>query len=376
MLTPPPVSIENKNSENTKNPSKNFELILDNKKYEFEISIIQNYLNFKCTLNNSFPSKIFSNQYSNEDLSKLCKKFFLDEPIEVCLTIIVELIENKEYSIKESENMINLTFSPKQYKIQEFTITLTLNQFEEVQQIHELYKKVNELIEENKILKQQLNNYNNYLNNNIMLISNQSNPLLSNLLNLHKSINKISIITPSYILSRLTEQNIQSFKIIIYDLQDSGYGNTNNKEDLNKYLLNGGNIIITHDQWSNAAYISPIELLNAKLSYQGNEAIKIVNKVKIKNNSHPVFNSLYNLSYLKDSVVQIELTHKTHTVYNDIEEYNKNLIIELDDGRHGEYLYIREIGKGKVIFWNAGHSKDINDFEQKLFMNLISWIFQ
>ena len=104
MLTPLPVSNENNNSENTKNPSKKFELILDNKKYEFEISIIQNYLNFKCTLNNSFPSKIFSNQYSNEDLTKLCKKFFLDEPIEVCLTIIVELIENKEYTIKESEN--------------------------------------------------------------------------------------------------------------------------------------------------------------------------------------------------------------------------------------------------------------------------------
>ena len=206
-----------------------------------------------------------------------------------------------------------------------------------------------------------------------MLISNQSNPLLTNLLNLHKSVNKISIISPSYILSRLTEQNIQSFKIIIFDLQDSGYGNSNNKEDLNKYLLNGGNIIITHDQWSNAVYKSPIELLNAKLIIQ---EIKIVNKVKIKNNSHPVFNSLYNLSYSKDSVVQIELTHKTHTVYNDIEEYNKNLIIELEDGKHGEYLYIREVGKGKVIFWNAGHSKTINDFEQKLFMNIISWIFQ
>ena len=375
MLTPPPVS-NNQNSENTKNPSKIFELFIDNKKYELEISIIQNYLNFKCSIKDLIPSKIFSNQYSNEDLSKLCKKFFLDESIEVCLTIIIELIENKEYIIKETENMINLIFSPKQYKIQEFTISLTLNQFEESQLIQELYKEVIELKEEKEILKKQLNNFNNYLKNNILLISNQSNPLLTNLLNLHKSINKISIISPNYILPRLTEENIQSFKIIIYDLQDAGYGNTNNKEDLNKYLLNGGNIIITHDQWSNAAYISPIELLNAKLSYQGNEAIKIVNKVKIKNNSHPVFNSLYNLSYSKDSIIQIELTHKSDTVYNDLEEYNKNLIIELEDGKHGEYLYIKEIGKGKIIFWNAGHCKNINDFEQKLFMNLISWICQ
>ena len=372
MLTPPPVS-NNQNSENTKNPSKIFELFIDNKKYELEISIIQNYLNFKCSLKDLIPSKIFSNQYSNEDLSKLCKKFFLDESIEVCLTIIIELIENKEYIIKETENMINLIFSPKQYKIQEFTISLTLNQFEESQLIQELYKEVIELKEEKEILKKQLNNFNNYLKNNILLISNQSNPLLTNLLNLHKSINKISIISPNYILPRLTEENIQSFKIIIYDLQDAGYGNTNNKEDLNKYLLNGGNIIITHDHWSYIQNKSPIELLNAKIIHQ---TYVFVNKAKIKNNSHPVFNSLYNLSYSKDSIIQIELTHKSDTVYNDLEEYNKNLIIELEDGKHGEYLYIKEIGKGKIIFWNVGHSKNINDFEQKLFMNLISWICQ
>ena len=75
-----------------------------------------------------------------------------------------------------------------------------------------------------------------------------------------------------------------------------------------------------------------------------------------------------------NSLIDIAETHKTDTVYNDMQEYSKNVLIELDDNKHGEYLLVREIGKGKLIFWNAGHSPNINEIEQKLFMNFIYWI--
>ena len=48
--------------------------------------------------------------------------------------------------------------------------------------------------------------------------------------------------------------------------------------------------------------------------------------------------------------------------------------MELDDGKRGEYLLVKNIGKGKIIFWNVGHSPNLNDFEEKLFMNILSWI--
>ena len=59
----------------------------------------------------------------------------------------------------------------------------------------------------------------------------------------------------------------------------------------------------------------------------------------------------------------------------------KDILIELEDGKKGEYLLIKEIGKGKLIFWNAGHSyqnttitDNLTDFEQKLFVNFIYYI--
>ena len=58
-----------------------------------------------------------------------------------------------------------------------------------------------------------------------------------------------------------------------------------------------------------------------------------------------------------------------------MEDYYKDLLIELDDNKHGEYLLIKEIEKGKLIFWNAGHIYDLTDYEKKLFMNFIFWIF-
>ena len=77
---------------------------------------------------------------------------------------------------------------------------------------------------------------------------------------------------------------------------------------------------------------------------------------------------------MKDSFVGVQTTHKSDTVFENIEEYNNNIIMELNDGKRGEYLLVKNIGKGKIIFWNVGHSPNLNDFEEKLFINILSWI--
>ena len=74
------------------------------------------------------------------------------------------------------------------------------------------------------------------------------------------------------------------------------------------------------------------------------------------------------------SIINISATHKTDTIYENMEEYYKDLLIELEDNKHGEYLLIKEIEKGKAIFWNVGHSYDLTDYEKKLFMNFIYWL--
>ena len=97
-------------------------------------------------------------------------------------------------------------------------------------------------------------------------------------------------------------------------------------------------------------------LLNAKFESQNN--CKSV-KARILNSSHPIFKSLYNLNLQNNSLINIAMTHKTDTVFNNKQEYLKNLLIELDDNKQGEYLLIREIGQGKLILWNAGHSYNL-----------------
>ena len=177
-------------------------------------------------------------------------------------------------------------------------------------------------------------------------------------------------------MSNVIYEHIKNYKIIIFDLQDAGYCDTNNPSEMKKYLSEGGNIIVTHDHWSYNKK-GCADLFGAKLIQQNYAFVK---KAKILNNSHPIFTSFYQLDFENQKIIDIACTHKSNTVYENIEEYNKDLLIELEDGKHGEYLLIKEIGKGKLIFWNSGHSyldsitDKLTDYEQKLFINFIYFI--
>ena len=224
---------------------------------------------------------------------------------------------------------------------------------------------------ESKILQKKQKNEN--FNNHALLISNKKIPLLYNLLKFNKEISKISVFEPQSFIPEIKFEKIKNYKVIIYDLKDAGYQKTNNANDIKNYLINGGNIIITHDQWTHMPNKSDcIQLLGAELQSQN---YKIVNKAKILNNTHPALNSFYDLRFEEKDIIDISSTHKSDTIYKNQKEYFNDLIIELEDGKHGEYLLIKEIGKGKLIFWKAGHTYDLTDFEKKLFMNLIYWIY-
>ena len=211
--------------------------------------------------------------------------------------------------------------------------------------------------------------------NNVLLISNKKFQIINNLLKLNDRIKDISIFPPEFIIPRLVYKDIYQYKIIIYDFKDAGYNikyNSNNKT-IKKYLENGGNIIITHNQIGDYY----IQLLNAKW-VEGK--CKCVKKAKILNSAHPIFKSHHDLNYKNNDIIDIDTTHRDTIEFINKNEYNKEILVELEDDYNGVYLLVKEIGKGKLIYWNAGHlyrdgeNPYMPDIEQKIFMNLIYWI--
>ena len=212
----------------------------------------------------------------------------------------------------------------------------------------------------------------------VLLISKRKFPMLHNLLKLIKKINKIFIFPPEEIIPKMIYKDIKKYKIIIYDLQDNDYCKTTNYFDIKKYLEDGGNIIVTHDHWTYRS-TDCVQLLDA--NYKLRNECPRTKKAKILNNTHPIFKSHNELNLQKNSLIDIAMTHRTNLEFNDMKVYLKDLLIELNDDKHGEYLLVKEIGKGKLIYWNAGHSYqvgnhvDIKEIEQKLFENFVYWIF-
>ena len=120
-----------------------------------------------------------------------------------------------------------------------------------------------------------------------------------------------------------------------------------------------------------------MQLLNVKWTKRDCNRVK---KAKIINSNHPIFKSHYYLKLKNNDLIDIDTTHSEPIGFINKKEYNKEILIELEDGFKGVYLLIKEIGKGKLIYWNAGHlykegeNPHMPDIEQKLFMNLIYWI--
>ena len=296
--------------------------------------------------------KLMDNEWNDEN--KLCSL------INDCINIeknIQDIIEINEKINKCKSLNIEVKFKPEE----EEKIDKCIKKIENFGNVYHTGK------DGYKLIKRPLINN----DNNILLISNKKIPILYNLLKFNNIINKINVEDPKFVLPRLTYQNIKEFKILIYDLQDSGYGDTNNIDEIRNYLINGGNIIVTHDHWSHNIHKGCAQLFGAKLQ---NQNYNITKKAKINKNDHPVFTSFYDLYLENQTIIEVSNTHKSDTIFEDIQEYYKDLLIELDDGKHGEYLLIKEIGKGKLIYWNTGHSYDLTDYEKKLFMNFIYWI--
>ena len=214
---------------------------------------------------------------------------------------------------------------------------------------------------------------NKIISNNVLLISTQKSPLLTNLLLLNPIITHFSTLNPDFILPKLNKEYLKKFKIILYDMYLYGFKVTTQKEAIKEYLMNGGNVIVTHDHWTfiPTSISGMEELLGATLKAQTYTHVRAATVIK---ESHPIFNSYYNLNFSKGTPLTISKTHHTDTIYSDLDVYARDLLIELNDNKHGEYLLVKEYGKGKIVFWNAGCAYTLTDIEQKLFYNILAYL--
>ena len=230
-------------------------------------------------------------------------------------------------------------------------------------------------IDNQKLKQNSLNNNKAPKNNNILLISNvftdddnPSPPLLYNLLKNISFISNIKIIHPSAILSHLTESNLINYNIVIFDLKQHGYENTNTKTNyLKQYISHGGNILVTHDHWT--ALAGPQELFGGYRSFK--EKGSLTNKALIINTRHKIFNSFYDLSENKN--VDISPTHSGWMKVNESLKEDNTILIRLQDEIKSEYLIQREINLGKCVYWNVGHSYNLTNFEIRLLTNIFAW---
>ena len=230
-------------------------------------------------------------------------------------------------------------------------------------------------IDNQKLKQNSLNNNKAPKSNNVLLISNvftdddkTSPPLLYNLLKNISFISNIKIIHPSAILSHLTESNLINYNIVIFDLKQHGYQNTDTKiEYIKNYISHGGNILVTHEHWT--ALAGPQELFGGYRSFEKKGSI--TNKALIVNLRHRIFNSFYDLT--ENEEVEIAPTHSGWMKVNESLKTDDTVLMRLKDEIKSEYLMKREINLGKCVYWNVGHSYNLTNFEIKLLTNILAW---
>ena len=186
-------------------------------------------------------------------------------------------------------------------------------------------------------------------------------------------VSKIVVNHP-YAVPKYELDYLSLFDVVLYDTFDSGfYINLTNKKVIETYIKNGGSFLVTHDRWDED--YGPLELLDCEREKR-NYVESLTRKAKVSEFNHPFFDTYYDLTNWK--VIEIAETHKT---YHKIIDRGTNtvkvlmeLVVEKERGIKYDYLLTNEVGKGRIMYWAAGHSNTISEDEEKLFMNIFCWL--
>ena len=335
----------------------------DNEDYNVTFAISSSKLMINIDIF-KIPIISYQNIYTLEQLSQISRYFRMFDTIEEVYEDLIILFENDLEIINYDEYIELITyFSSSSTK--NITFVIPIIQRDTDAKIDELFSMVKDLKNENTIFNNKINGCLDEIselkklkNFKVLLISDETNPLLYNLLKTCPYVSEIYIFQNDFIIQKFTERIMEKFKIIIFDLTDKAYTTRFGDENIRKYINKGGNIIFTHNQWmnnyvyQNKYYASTIKIIDAE---------------------HPVFSSYYNIN--TTTGFQITETHNHNKLIFE-NEYLKDAVIQLNNDISSEYLLIKNYEKGKLIHWNAGHLTTLTNDEEKLLVNIISWIFQ
>ena len=335
---------------------------IGNQEYNITLAISSLKLLIKVDIF-ELPIISFQNVYTLEELIQVSKYFRLFDTIEEVYEDLVKLFENNTEIINQNTYIELITYI--QYRsINNITFILPNTQRDIDQKIDELFSIIRDLKNESIMLKNELDvcfkeiaEIQKLKKFNVLLISDKTNSLTYNLLKTCPYINDIYLFDNDFIVQKINDRIMEKFKIIIFDPRDIRYTMRFGDIKIRNYLNKGGNIIFTHDQWIN--------------DYRYQNDYK-ASSVKIVDEEHPVFSSYYKLN---TSNFKIAETHNSNKLIFE-NEYLKDVIIQLNNDISSEYLMIKNYEKGKLIFWNSGHTSTLTSDEENLLINLIYYIYQ
>lgn len=213
----------------------------------------------------------------------------------------------------------------------------------------------------------------NYPPKKILLISNMNigpakNNILSrkemlfDILNNSKINCDIKVVSVNAI-NHLNELLLIYYDCVIYDLLDTGCNIINPSGELENYVKNGGNIIVTHDH----VYFRLDRVLG--LQYTNRKELRVYKKAINVSPNHEIWKSYYSLNNWEKLVMNVD-THSEHIISNN----DTTQLMLSNDNNNDLYLSVRSLGRGKAVFWNVGHNPNLTEDEKKIYLNIMAWV--
>ena len=159
--------------------AKTFNIEFNNEKYKFEFGKSENNkkIIFKISKDCNIISDYFILILKEEDFQNLNPIFKIYQNIGEIFSLLIDILNDKKYSLTEKNKSIVLTMKFNIYKGKEIDIEFNLREKKAKKEdmINNLYSLVKNLMEENKIIEEELNKKSNEHKNEIIKLKEELN---------------------------------------------------------------------------------------------------------------------------------------------------------------------------------------------------------
>lgn len=183
------------NSEEKMIDIKTYNIEITNKKYILEFAKSENNkkIIFKITKNHNVINNYFLLILDEEEFQNLNPIFKIYQNIKEIYSLLIDILNDKKYNLIEKEKEITLIMKFNIYKGKEIDIEFNLKEkiIKKEDMIDKLYLLVNNLMEDNKLLKDEFTKKNNELNNEIIHLKEELKNKDKEIINIKDELEKI-----------------------------------------------------------------------------------------------------------------------------------------------------------------------------------------